>query len=120
MLLKSSETTLLSVTVWSSLVLGLLFQHSMLWQTIDEMECAVWVCGTILKYLLIRKANVDALQSTDTALSIVCCMDMREYGIAARRMVWDTLQSRAHPRIAELPVSRLEIYNHTNVLQDNS
>jgi len=89
-------------------------------KTIDGMDCAVWVCGTILKYLLIRKANVDAFQSTDTALSIVCRMDLREYGIATWRMVWDTLESRALPRIAELPASRLEIYSHTNVLQDNS
>jgi hypothetical protein len=80
------------------------------------MDCLVWVCSTVLKYLLIRKDNVDVFQEKTTELSITCRIDAGDFGIQARKMVWDTLQEEKLPPLNELTISNLIISNRTQVL----
>jgi hypothetical protein len=80
------------------------------------MDCLVWVCSTVLKYLLIRNDNVNVFQEKTTELSITCRIDAGDFGIQARKMVWDTLQEEKLPPLIELAISNLIISNRTQVL----
>ena len=85
-------------------------------QSARGMDCLVWVCSTVLKYLLIRKDNVDVFQDKTTELSITCSIDVGDFAIQARRMVWDTLQEKKLHPLNALTISNLIISNGTQVL----
>jgi hypothetical protein len=80
-------------------------------QSAGGMDCGLWTCATLLRYLLFRTSQPETsvLHDPATHITMTTAVDVDYFGREARKMVHKTIKASELPPTAEALVMQLNV-----------